>query len=333
VAAAPATSSGRPMTVQLEPWDPDRPYLKALKAAKPDDFWTVFHEQEKTSGTLPAFYLDVAEYLFRQGRAEDARAVAWSALELPVADVTTLTILADRMMRYGDDARAEWLYERILYLEPDRPQPRRDLALALIARAEAPGAPRPKVIADYRRALNLLTEVIMTPWNADWDGIEVISLMEANRIIPKLKALGVTDIPLDPRLIALLDVDLRVVMAWNTNVTDMDLWIDEPSGERAIYNNPRTAIGGRLSNDMTRGYGPEEYLLHRTPRGEYVLQANVFSADRLNPNGPVIVKLRIYRAWGRPDEQVESLEIELTPGEQGTRKLGSVRVGARTTPP
>lgn len=329
----PATASGRPMTVKIEPWDPDRPYLKALKAAKPDEFWTVFHAQEKTAGSLPAFYLDVAEYLFRQGRAEDARAVAWSALELPVADVTTLTILADRMMRYGDDARAEWLYERILYLEPDRPQPRRDLALALIARAEAPGVPKARAIADYRRALDLLTEVIMTPWNADYDGIEVIALMEANRIIPRLKALGVNDIPLDSRLIALLDVDLRVVMEWNTNVTDMDLWIDEPSGERAIYNNPKTAIGGRLSNDMTRGYGPEEYLLHRTPRGDYVLQANVFSADRLNPNGPVIVKLRIYRAWGRPDEQVESMEIELTPGEQGTRKLGSVRVGARTTPP
>lgn len=320
------------MTVELAPWDADRPYLKALKAAKPGDFQTVFREQEKIAGGLPAFYLDVAEYLFREGRAGDARSMVLTALELPVSDATTLAILADRMLRYGDDARAIWLYERILYLEPDRPQPRRNLALALISRAERAGASRAEAKADYRRALDLLTEVIMTPWNSDYDGVELISLMEANRIIPKLQAMGVSDIPLNPRLVALLDVDLRVVMEWNTDITDMDLWIDEPSGERAIYNNPLTVIGGHLSNDMTRGYGPEEYLLRRTPRGEYVLRANVYASDRLNPNGPVTIRVHIYRAWGRPDEQVETLEIELTPGEKGTRKLGSVRVGARTAP-
>ena len=236
-------------------------------------------------------------------------------------------------MRYGDEARAIWLYERILYLEPDRPQPRRDLALALIDRAERQGTPPARVKADYQRALGLLTEVIMTPWNSDYDGIEVISLMEANRLIPRLKALGVDGAPLDRRLIALLDVDLRVTMEWNTDITDMDLWVDEPGGERAIYNNPKTAMGGRLSNDMTRGYGPEEYLLHRAPRGEFTLRANVYASDRLNPNGPVTIRVHVYRAWGRPDEQVETFDVELKPGDQGARRLGSVSVGARTTPP
>jgi hypothetical protein len=259
--------------------------------------------------------------------------MALSALELPTSDVTTLTIVAGRLMRYGDEARGVWLYERILYLEPDRPQPRRDLALALVDRAERSGVRPAQMKADYQRALDLLTEVIMTPWNHDYDGIEVISLMEANRLIARLAAFGVDRQPLDKRLVALLDVDLRVTMEWNTDITDMDLWIDEPSGERAIYSNPKTAIGGRLSNDMTRGYGPEEYLLRRTPRGEFVIQANVFSSDRLNPNGPVTIRVHIYRAWGRPDEQVETLDIELKPGESGAKRLGSVRVGARTSPP
>lgn len=332
-ALEPATASGRPMTVALEPWNPDRPYLVALKAAPAGAFRTVFRAQEDKFGALPAFYLDVAEYLFREGRAKEAQAMALSAMELPVADVTTLTIVAARLMRYGDEARGIWLYERILYLEPDRPQPRRDLALALVDRAEHPNARPAQVKADYQRALDLLAEVIMTPWNHDYDGIEVISLMEANRLIARLAAIGVDRQPLDKRLVALLDVDLRVTMEWNTDITDMDLWIDEPGGERAIYNNPKTAIGGRLSNDMTRGYGPEEYLLRRTPRGEFVIQANVFSSDRLNPNGPVTIRVHIYRAWARPDEQVETLDIELKPGESGAKRLGSVRVGARATPP
>ena len=82
--------------------------------------------------------------------------------------------------------------------------------------------------------------------------------MEANHIVPRLEQLGVTDIPLDRRLRAQLDVDLRVVLEWYVDATDMDLWVDEPDGERAIYNNPHTAIGGRLSHDMTcRALGPE----------------------------------------------------------------------------
>lgn len=40
---------------------------------------------------------------------------------------------------------------------------------------------------------------------------------------------------LDPRLVALLDVDLRIVIEWNSPATDLDLWVAEPSGEPAIY--------------------------------------------------------------------------------------------------
>ena len=72
------------------------------------------------------------------------------------------------------------------------------------------------------------------------------------RWVPKLRALGGKP-ELDPRLIALLDTDVRVVVDWNSDASDLDLWVDEPTGERSIYNNPLTAIGGHLSNDMTQG--------------------------------------------------------------------------------
>jgi len=125
----------------------------------------------------------------------------------------------------------------------------------------------------------------MTPWSEDYDGVEMIALMEANRLIPIYRSLGGVEVALDPRLIALLDVDLRVVIEWNSEENDIDLWVDEPNGERAIYSNPRTVIGGRLSNDMTSGYGPEEYLLRRAPNGTFTVRANVYAADRINPNG------------------------------------------------
>jgi hypothetical protein len=166
----------------------------------------------------------------------------------------------------------------------------------------------------------------MRPWDSAYDGIEMISLMELNRIIPRLQSAGMK-VDLDKRLIDLLDTDLRILLEWNTDHTDMDLWVDEPSGERAIYNHPRTVIGGRLSNDMTQGYGPEEYLLRRAMNGQYEVRANVYASDRLNPNGSTTVRARIFRNWGRPDQAEQVLELELKKGESGTQLVGKITVG------
>ena len=307
-------SEEREIAVNVEPWNPDRPYLAALADAAPDMFWNVYREQERMHGILPAFYLDVAEFLFRQGKAADAVHIALSALEFPAQDMSTSSIVADRMMRYGDERRAFWLYERIMQLEPDRPQPRRNLALALIARADHAAGQRQAAAArrnDYFRALDLLNEIVTTSWDSSYEGIELIALMEANRAIPRLKQLGVTELPLDPRLIAAVDVDLRVVLEWDTAFTDIDLWLDEPSSERAFFNHPRTTIGGRLSDDMTQGYGPEEYLLKHAVAGSYAVRVNVYATDRLNPNGATNVRVHLYRDYNRPNEAVQTLELEL----------------------
>lgn len=313
-------------SIAIEPWAPDRPYLAALEAAAPAQLDRVFAEQQAAHGALPAFWLDVADWAFRKGRRAEAVQLVLSALELPTRNNQTLEIVADRLMRYGEPDRAIWLYERLLAAEDDRPQPRRTLALALAKRAETAAPDRAR--ADLARALSLLTEVVMTPWNGAYDGIEMISLMEANRLIPRYRALGGDRLTLDPRLIALLDVDLRVVIEWYTEATDVDLWVDEPTGERAIYHNPRTAAGGRLSNDMTQGYGPEEYLIRRAVPGTFEVRANVFASDRINPNGAQRVTARIIRDFGRPTEREEVVDIELLPNDQTReRRVGRVVFG------
>jgi hypothetical protein len=316
------------ISISVAPWNPDRPYLNALGAASPAAFAAVYREQEREYGSLPAFYLDVAEFLFRRGQAKDAIEVALSVLDLPVVETTTLTILADRMMRYGDNRRALWLYEKILALESDRPQPFRNLALFLIQRAERSTDPAARR-KDYVRALGLLNDIVVKTWDPAFDGIELIALMEANRIVPKLRSLGVTKIPLDPRLIALIDVDLRVVLEWNTDLTDMDLWVDEPGGERAFYGHQETSIGGRMSHDMRGGYGPEEYLLRHAPSGTYTIRADTYAADQLNPNGAITVRAHLYRAYSRPNEEEQILELELKRAGEGDSNLvvGTFKVG------
>lgn len=312
--------------IAIEPWSPDRPYLVAIDAAGPAGFERVFAEQQERHGALPAFWLDVADWAFRKGRRAEAIRLVLSALELPTRNSETLSIVAERLMRYGEVDRAIWLYERLAAAEDDRPQPRRTLALALARRAAA--APREQARADLARAISLLTEVVMTPWDPAYDGIEMISLVEANRLIPLHRAAGGREVALDPRLIALLDVDLRVTIEWYTEATDVDLWVNEATGEQVIYHNPRSALGGRLSNDMTQGFGPEEYLLRRAIPGTYEVRANVFAADRLSPNGAQRVTARIIRDYGRPTEREEVVDIELLPNDQTReRRVGQVVFG------
>ena len=306
-------------------WNPDRPYLNALDAAS--DTEAVYRAQEKQYGDTPAFYFDVAEWMFRKGDATKAAAVARTVLDVPSADHDTRIILAGRLLRYGAYDDAIWLDERILGLTPEKPQATRNLALALIDSAESGKVSKAEVVKRYERALDLLMKVVLTPWDGDYDGIEIISLMEANRLVARLKAMGVGEGDLseriDPRLVAMMDTDIRITLEWNTDKTDMDLWVDEPTRERVIYSHPKSLLGGRLSNDMTRGYGPEEYLLKTAPEGEYKVLANVYAADVLNRNGATNVTVRLYRDWGRPTEKMESFVIELQKGEKGTRTVGT----------
>ncbi|MES2445363.1 MAG: VIT domain-containing protein [Pseudomonadota bacterium] len=316
---AGAAAEGPP-AIQIDAWQPDRPYLKAFDAA-PADFDKLFAAEEARSGGIPAFYLDSAEWLRRHGRGADAAEMVLAALDLPSANDVTLGIAADRLERYGDLDRAVELRERQAALDPDRPQPKRFLALALARRAAArPATAR----ADLERAIALLSEVALTPTSSAWDGIEVIALTEANALIPRLRALG-GKADLDSRLIALLDMDVRVVVDWTTDATDLDLWVDEPGGERAIYNHPRTRIGGHLSNDMTAGYGPEQYFVRRAPDGGvFVVQANVFASDRIDPNGPSLLTAHLIRDFGRPTQREEAVDIELTRAGNGGRMIGRI---------
>lgn len=327
----PAVQSARngraPTRIEIAPFQPDRPYLKALDAAAANDFDRVFLAQEKEFGSLPAFYLDVAAWLRAKGRTAEAVEMLLSALELPTTNNETIGIVAGRLLRYREFDRAVYLYERLNDAEGFRPQPRRSLALALAARADTRS--RDLARADLDRALSLLEEVIETPPAGDYQGVELISLMDANAVLPAYRRLGGTRAPLDPRLVALLDTDIRVILEWNSGNNDLDLWVAEPTGEKSNYANPLTRAGGRLSNDMTSGYGPEEYLIRRAPPGSYAVSANVYATDRIDPNGAPVITARLIHDFGRATQREEVVDIELAPDDRGQKLIGRLVVAKR----
>jgi tetratricopeptide (TPR) repeat protein len=102
-----------------------------------------------------------------------------------------------------------------------------------------------------------------------------------------------------------LQSDLRVSMSWNTDGTDIDLWVIEPDGTKCFYSHNRTKNGGELSQDMTQGYGPERYQMKKAIAGEFKIVAHYF---RANPNllgGETHVNVTVTRFAGTPQEVVE----------------------------
>ncbi|HYG48973.1 MAG TPA: VIT domain-containing protein [Allosphingosinicella sp.] len=300
--------------VKAAEWASDRPYLKALKAARPEQWERVLAEQQAVHGTLPAFWFDVSEFYHRGGRRAEALRLLLSALELPTRDSETLGIVAERLVRWGDHDRAVALYERMTAMDRKHPHPRRGLALALAKRAA--GKRGEAARADLARAIALLADVALTVDDDDHEGFNLVALTEVNSIIARYRRLGGTDVPLDPRLIANLDLDLRIVLEWKNEEIDVDMWLTEPNGERASYYNDETAIGGRLSDETTDGSGPEQYMLRRAAPGTYSLKAEIYSSDPINPNGTARVIARLIRDFGRSGQREELVEVELSPQKE-----------------
>jgi hypothetical protein len=250
-------------------------------------------------------------------------------------------VAAHRLLQIGETGLAIELFEEVLRLRPEEPQSLRDLALALEARADARlrRARRGSVetAADYLRAIGLLNRVVLGEWDGRFPEIEVVALEEANRMIAVLDRdprFGRPTVPVDPRLRKLLDVDLRIVLTWDTDQTDMDLWVIEPSGEKCFYSHPLTPIGGTISRDFTGGYGPEEYAVRRALDGEYRVKANFYGSRSQTLTGPTTVQATVITAFGRPGERRQALTLRLDAAREvvdvGTASFGPGE--AKTTP-
>jgi uncharacterized protein YfaP (DUF2135 family) len=98
--------------------------------------------------------------------------------------------------------------------------------------------------------------------------------------------------------------DLRITLTWDTNGTDMDLWVTEPSGEKCFYSYKETKIGGSLDTDVTDGYGPETYTLSRCVKGSYKVEVHYFGGKEPTLcKEPTFCKVEIVKKEGTSQEE------------------------------
>jgi hypothetical protein len=302
----------------LQPWSPDSGYLERLGRASIADAYSIYLEERGDHRRDAGFYLDVAEFFFDASEPALALRVLSNLAELQLEDAPLLRVLGQRLMQASQPALALPVFERVLRIRGEEPQSRRDLALACAAMGQC------------QRAIDLLWDVVSTPWHDRFPDIELIALGELNAIVATCgETLDLSRV--DPRLRRNLDVGLRVALTWDSDNCDIDLWVDDPDGERAIYNHPLTHQGGLMSRDFTGGYGPEEFLL-RTPKpGKYTVRINAYADQRNAALGPVTAQVRLITGFGTPEQKEERVTLRLMRTEE-TLTAGAIEIpGASST--
>lgn len=292
------TDGGTAATIVLRPWQSDSPVARRLRLADADAVYALYLDEREAQAGSTAFFLDVADVLFAKKRDALALRVLSNLAELQLEDRHVLRVLAHRLLQAGEARLALPVFERVLGIGGEEPQSYRDLALAHAA------------LGHRQKAADLLYEVVTGEWDRRFADIEMTALAELNALV------ATSDQPLDTGrmhapLLRNLPLDLRAVLSWDSDNSDMDLWVTDPNGEKAYYGNRLTYQGGRMSRDFTGGYGPEEFALRDAKPGKYRVEANFFGDRQQIVTGATTLQLWLSTGFGTARQQDRTVTLRL----------------------
>ena len=284
--------------IQIQYWNPDLPYLSQLKSTPAKDMYEKYLELKKENATSPTFYMDVAQYFYREGQVDNAIRIVSNLCEMKLEDAEVARSCANMLAEFKNYQLAVSVFEKVVEMRGEEPQSYRDLAFVTAEKG------------DYQRSADLLYKVGSSKWNSRFKEIQQIAINDLNALI----ALHPNDIDTtayDQRLMGNCPVDIRVLLSWNTNDSDIDLWVTDPNGEKCYYKHQNTLIGGRLSEDITRGYGPEEFCIKEAKEGDYKIQVHYYGSTVQKKLQPVVVTAVVYTHFGTQKQEKQVLTLQL----------------------
>lgn len=275
----------------------DADYMKFFNSAKgSEQIYQLYLTHRKDYLETPQYYFDVAQLLYKKNDKILGLKVLSTIADLELENEELYKLLAYKLKQAEVYDKELWITKKVLEWRPFDPQSYRDYALALEDNKQ------------YQEALDNLYKVLTQSYTRELadrdDGIEEIIIMEINQLISNHRSnLDLKNI--NPKLIVDLPVDIRVVINWNKDDTDIDLWITDPDKERCMYSHNKTEIGGRLSNDFTSGFGPEQFLLKKAIKGKYQIETNFFGENQVGIAGPTAIMAEVYinYATGRQERK------------------------------
>lgn len=289
-------------TTTLDEWNPDMPYLREIKKASEGTLYSTYLKQKVEHGNSPAFYIDVSDYFISLGKKQEALRVLSNVVEIELMNYKFMRILAHRLLQLGYVDYSIALFRKVLEIRPEEPQSYRDLALALERKGE------------YNEAIALLYHIVENPWDGRFPEIELIALEELNSIAARYPKSNVSKV--QEKLRKAMPCDIRVVVTWDTDNCDLDLWVTDPNGELCKYDHSRTAMGGLISRDFTGGYGPEEFLLKKATKGKYKVQINYYGTSEQTLTGPATIQVKMIRSFGTPFEKTTEVTRRLSTAKE-----------------
>lgn len=298
-AGSAAAAPVRDAVIRLQPWEPDSPYARRLRDAPADQLYALYLDERDSHADSTAFYLDVAELLLKRGKQALALRVLSNLAELQLDNRHVLRVLGYRLMQAKQYALAVQVFRQVLEMADEEPQSHRDLGLALAADGQR------------QEAIRHLYDVVAGEWDGRFAEIELVALNEMNQVIatsPQPLDTGF----IDARLLRNMPLDLRVALSWDSDNSDMDLWVTDPNGEKCYYAHTLTYQGGLISDDFTGGYGPEEFVLHHAKPGKYKVEAHYFGDRQQIVTGATTLTLRLSTGWGTARQQDQAVTLRLS---------------------
>lgn len=288
-------------TIALKKWTSDAPYIARMNAATKETIYKIYLDEKPSYINSSAFYLDVADALFEKELPELANRVLSNLAEMDLENTPILRILGYRLMQVNEPELALPIFEKVLVLAPNEPQSYRDLGLVY---AE---------LKRYQKATDQFNQVIERSWDGRFADIELITLAELNAVIAEANRAKVTlDISkIDSRLQRNLPLDVRAVLTWDANDSDMDLWVTDPNNEKCFYGHRNTLQGGLMSRDFTQGYGPEEFSLRDAKPGKYKVEANFYGNRQQIVAGATTLQMKLTTAFGTKNAKNETITLRL----------------------
>lgn len=108
---------------------------------------------------------------------------------------------------------------------------------------------------------------------------------------------------------------LRVVLSWDTDMTDIDLHVVSPDGQHVWYGDRVVPNGGALDVDVTTGFGPEIYAHPSPAPGVYHVYVNYYGAGERN-DVITVAQVAVIENEGTPREKQQVFRVPLRkPGE------------------
>ena len=294
--------------IVLNAYDPDTPYLKVMEYTDPAKAIETYHKLKKEYGQTPSFYVDVADYFFKKGDTEQAILVVSNLAELSLEDAQLLRVLAYKLSAYKAYPEAVSISRKVVAIREEEPQSYRDLGLALAEDKQ------------YQEAVETLYKVVKNAWDDRFGDVQLVTMNDINSLVARHKEIKTNF--MDKRLLKSEPVDIRVVLSWDTDNCDIDLWVTDPTNEECYFSNPLTYLGGKISYDVTQGYGPEEFMIKKAPKGTYKIAVNYYGTHSQKQLMPVNLRITFYTHFGTDKEQKQETTVRVT-NEKDVIEVGS----------